>query len=201
MVIPAGYAQINHFFTGVALPRGAQVTYGVELDGTSNLATIGAALHTEWVTNFGAVTPTNVTLAKTRIKEGPNDVGPFIEVGTATAGTYAAAPDSPQVAMLVTKNTALGGRHQKGRLFLPLLAEQDSDSGGNISAAAQVVYQGALTAWLADVNSVAGVVGMVLLHADEVTAPTPVTTLVLSSKLATQRRRIRRVGGRRNIIP
>jgi len=201
MNIPEGYAQINHFFGGTAFPRGAQVTYGVApVDGASaiHVATEAqAAFEAEWKSQM----PSNVTLLKTRCKLGPNDTGAFAETGTSFAGTYSTAPDSPQVAVLMRKATAEGGRHNTGRMFLPVAAEVDTISGGLLDPTAQAGMQTRANNWLADIEGGTYIETLELLHADPLLTPTHIVALTIEAQLATQRRRLRKVGGRRRVIP
>jgi hypothetical protein len=141
--------------------------------------------------------PVSVTHSKVRVKFGPNETGPFVDGGTSFAGTYNTPVDAPQVAVLMRKNTAFGGRKGSGRLFVPVVPEQDTLNGGTIDPTALAALQSRATTWIA--NLIAGTYanGMWLLHTDEVTDPYLVDSISVQAVLATQRRRIRKVGGRR----
>lgn len=203
MNIPTGYCQVNHFFSGTSLPRSAQVTYGLKLLGapdTPDPEDLAADTHQEWYDRWKNRMPTTCDLVKTRVKYGPTDSGPFAEFTATLTGLSAQPPDSPQVAVLVTKQTALGGRSNRGRWFLPFLPEVSTNSGGVLAAADQAAYQAAADAWLTGVDILDGVDKVVLLHNAEEQAPTEITALVVNNQVATQRRRLRRVGGRRRIL-
>lgn len=201
MNIPTGYAQINHFFSGIAYPRGAQITYGLHRTGASEVAAMAEEAHSFVNSAFHSFWPTNLTLVKTRCKWGPTETGPFAEFSDAIAGANAEAPDAPQVAVLITKETALGGRTNRGRFFLPGLAESMTNSGGVIASATVADLGTRCDGWLTAIEAGTNMDHMVLLHNLVEETPTDVTALVVQQLVATQRRRLRKVGGRRRIIP
>jgi hypothetical protein len=141
-----------------------------------------------------------VTLQKTRAKFGPNETGAFGERVDPTVGGRVQDPDVPSAAILVTKETALGGRSNRGRIFLPGVAEVDTNAGGLLGEGEQSDWQDAFDDFLAGLTGGAFITKMVLLHNDTEVAPTDVTALVVNQLLASQRRRLRKVGGRRRII-
>ncbi len=196
------YYMVNHIFSGAGYPRGAQVTYGYKATGgTPNASQLAALLSTAWASNMMPQLSTSLTLTSTRVKQGPDDTGPFAFAGAAVAGQISGNSDSPNVAALVKKNTALGGRKNAGRWFLPGLSETFTDPGGLITGSFLANLQGACTAFLADIEAMGtSTTGfMVLLHEDDATAPTQVVSLSVQEKVATQRRRLRKVGGRRRV--
>lgn len=112
--------------------------------------------------------------------EAPRDV----------AGTNA-GPALPQnVAMLIRKTSAIAGRRGRGRMYLPpmVLGEDSISPVGVIGSAQMAVIQPKITAWLDSESP------KVILHSDVPApmAPTPITSFILDSMVATQRRRLRR---------
>jgi hypothetical protein len=83
-------------------------------------------------------------------------------------------------------------------MFLPIVGEANTDSGGMLSTASRNAWQTAVTGWLNDLAL--RNVPMVLLHNQVEIVPTPVTALVVDPRVATQRRRLRKVGSRRTIV-
>jgi len=203
--IPVGYAQVNHFLGGTALPRGAQNTYGVRLLAGKPLpytpTSLASFLGGVFRDAFAASVPTNVTFVKTRVKFGPQETGPFGEAPQGQTGQNNVAPDSPQVAVLVKKNTQFGGRKNAGRWFLPFVSELGTNSGGILTANDLAGLQAAANSFLTTVNNGSGTfLEMVVLHTDAVTEPSGVVSLSVEQQVATQRRRLRKVGGRRRGI-
>lgn len=195
MIIPVNYAQVNHMFTGTAAPRGAQITYGVANPGSAmTAAEIAEAASLAWSTTGLTLAVTSLTLASTKAKLGPNDTGPEAVFTDGSFGIRSQPGVTPQVSLLGIKNTALGGRHMRGRMFIPGAAEEDVDESGIVSGAAVGSWNTAFNDFLTALQT-AGI-EMRLLHTDS-TVPTPVTSIVLSNLASTQRRRLRKVGGRR----
>lgn len=97
---------------------------------------------------------------------------------------------SPQVSALVKLVTGLPGRSNRGRIYLPgVLPEADVDQRGNISSARVGLLQLAMDNLATRLATVDG--QFRILHSD-VEAPTAVTSYVVQSVAATQRRRLRR---------
>lgn len=202
MIIPTGYAQANLLFTGLAAPRGAQIELGVALDvGMSNPLAIGAAIYDAWEANLLPLQSTSITLSGCRVKVGPNASGPDGTYVESDAGGNTSSPAMPpQVALLAKKNTDLGGRAHKGRMFIPGAIENAADASGAVSDATIAAYNTALAAFLVAVAASPSPTGLVLLHTDPLVAPTPIVSITLTALVASQRRRVRKVGGRRAIV-
>ncbi len=110
-----------------------------------------------------------------------------------------ASIDTPPVnsALLVKKRTALGGKRNRGRMFLPpaWISEGAIGARGNFTTAGDVIqsYMNDLYGLLGDND-----LSPMLLHApsrvrpeDPVPPPTPIVQFVLERLLATQRQRMR----------
>ena len=104
-------------------------------------------------------------------------------------GTVSGDPMTPQVAYLVKKLTALGGRRNRGRFYLPGVVESKVDGAGNVLGAFQTTIQTSMDDFMTDTG--AADIGVVILHSDGGT-PTDVTSLQVEPKVATQRRRLKR---------
>lgn len=194
MIIPAGFAQVNMKFTGADAPRGAQVTYGVDASTVTDPADIAGVVIAEYTAHLRAFQSTGISLGSVLVKVGPNATGPEAEVPAGIPGTAAADAVSPNVAGLATKLTAGGGRKSKGRIFWPGLVETWVNGDGSIDPTAHASLVGAFNDWF-DASATDNI-PMYLLHTDA-TAPTILTALLFTTKVATQRRRLRKVGGRR----
>lgn len=189
MRIPENFAHVQHFFEGTGVPTGAAVTYGVENQAFFTTADLAEELHAEFATFITARMSSAVSLRTTRVKEGPNDLGPFAEFTDVVPGTDAGTATPPNTCMLLEKRTNLGGRQGQGRMFLPGLDEGDVDAGGLLAAAKVDAMNSGAATWLAALDAQG--TPMVLLHST-LLAPTPVTSLVCDVRAATQRRRLRR---------
>jgi hypothetical protein len=185
-VIPAGYAQLTHRFSPVSnFGSAPAVVYGVDATLTIDVA---AACHQAFHDFWSQVGSDDVLLASTQLKYGPNDTGPMYEHEELLAGGLSGPIDSPSVSILIQKRSALGGRSNRGRMYLPGIEAGLVGPDGGLSGTAVSVGQAAADAFLADIDAAIG--PMVILHSD-LSAPTPVTDLVLQTWAATQRRRLR----------
>lgn len=209
-VIPAGFGQFNLRFSGTAVPLGAEITFGFE-----NVNDLSADVIADTVgdriaaTDWDGYWPNTMQLASILVKLGPNDTGASAELAYVIAGTSFANAEAPNVAALVTKVTATGGRRGKGRFFQPVPAEAIVATGGLLDSAWQAGLQSELTSWRTGMST-AGL-PLVVLHSYPYTwtlvggvpkrdydtgaslpAPTPITSLNVAQRVASQRRRNRR---------
>lgn len=188
-LIPAGYSQVNLRFTGVYLPNGAEMVFGVDNTVGATPDAIALDVENAWVTaDMDANQTDGVTLSSILVKNGPNSTGPSAERGVSSTGDKTTPGWGPQVSFLIRKSTALGGRRGRGRMYMPGGAEADINGAGQIEAATLTALQTDCTAFL---NALlAADCPMVLLHSDA-TTPTLVTALTVDATAATQRRRLR----------
>jgi hypothetical protein len=193
MIIPVGFAQVNIVFGGLAMPRGAQVTYGVlntGLAGTPYTAPQLAEFVKEtWRLRFLTQQSSSCVLKEARVKLGPNATGPDATVSVNHPGLQSAESDSPNVAVLIRKRTPFGGKKGKGRMFLPGVHEGATNKGGVIDTAYLNLVQAEADQWL-DAHD-AGGASVQLLHSAIGLAPFVVTDLEVQQLMATQRRRLR----------
>jgi hypothetical protein len=113
----------------------------------------------------------------------------------AIAGAGSGSQAASNVAVLVHKRTALGGRKGRGRLFIPwAVADSNVDEAGIIVPATVVTMQTAVTSFLNGIITEG--MNMVLLHSPDKSGvtvpPTTVSSLVVDGMIATQRRRLGR---------
>jgi hypothetical protein len=201
MEIPTGWAQVNLVFEGLAAPRGAQVVYGAQLVGGGALVTAqdyADFARTAWETTLQPELTQALTFKEARVKLGPNATGLDATATSNQQGGVALSTEAPQVAVLIRKITAQGGKQGKGRMFLPGIAEV-AISGGAINAASKNLLDIAFADWL-DQHDTA-LFPVALLHQEAGISPYIVTQMITQSVVATQRRRIRKVGGRRAPTP
>jgi len=198
MIIPEGYAQINYIFSGANFSRGAQVTLGLQNTISDlNAGAVATAAATAWENNLLPLQVDSLTLVEVRAKLGPNETGPEATEPVGVAGGESDTPLPPNVATLVKKVTDQGGRKNRGRFFLPGMSELAILNDGNYDPAILATLNAALGDFYADL--VAADLEPVVLHTDILDSPTDINALVAQSKVATQKRRLRKVGGRRNV--
>ena len=187
VTFPDNAGQISAVWGGPA-PAGEMIsTFGFseqdELT-TAELDAIGDAI----ATNVVPLIASNYSLIEMRSiqQDGANQIAKVAPNGTAGSGDD---PVPLNTSVLVAKLTGLSGRANRGRMFVPGVRVGELDASGNL------LTPGNLTFWQDAWDAVYDVVvtaerGFVLHHRADVTMST-VTELVVRSKLATQRGRLR----------
>lgn len=188
MIIPPGFAHVQHFFAGFGLPNGAAVTYGIAGFGVSTPEAAAELLHDAYRTTILTLCSNAIELRETRVKYGPNATGPFGSHIETFAGALAVPMVAPNTAVLVEKRTESGGRSGRGRFYVPGAGETAVLDSGSINPASLPLWQTEANDFLALIET--SFVGMVLLH-NASSDPTTVTNLTIDPVAATQRRRLR----------
>lgn len=193
-IIPVGYGQARHVFQLQGKPTQYVVTMGYDAQNDFSPATAAATIRGIWGGANGPFRANMMMSPYSYLGVECTEMtltGPITGSSLSTLqGTGGAATLPPNCAMLVKKQTLLGGRKGRGRMFVPPLhfTETDVDALGNITPAslAGVVtaYNAALTAQNATEYDA------MLLHSDA-TEPSLITGLSVVTTLATQRRRMR----------
>lgn len=189
MIIPVDFGQVTFVFAGSGVPTGAVTTHGFH-NPTGKTAGFCASQFSSWFrTHIMPNLVQNVDLVRTIVKLGPNDVGPIGIDTTVQGGGILTAQSAPQVAFLIRKVTGLGGRRNRGRMYLPAVAEADVTQAGLISSGVVTALNADFAAYwtAADVGDLTPAI----LHSNA-QVPTPITAFVCDATAATQRRRLRR---------
>ena len=194
MIIPDGFAQVNYRFTGAGVPTGAECTIGLDLASTSVDPDVLGDTAAGWVDDAGiaAVMSIHVTLSSVLVKFGPNETGPSAVSAADLDGTYSSSDVTPASSYLIHKNTAFGGRAGRGRMYWPGAVLQEADVTGTFAGTFLTAMGTAFGALYTQITGDGFV--PVLLHGEgsQLTTPTPLISITADSKIATQRRRLRR---------
>ena len=190
MTIPTGFGQATVVVTGGGIENEANWTFGFDNNTASEPAAIAESLAdllvgADYLDNLSS----SCTFAAVRVKLGPDASGPSGEHSVGSVGTIGGNAAPPNVAVLGSKSTPLGGRHGRGRFYWPGVAEASLLSNGTVEGALVTGYQVMIDDVLSAMNFVS--LPMMLLHADE-TSPTAITSVAVQTRFATQRRRLRR---------
>jgi len=194
VIIPPGYAQVLHRLLLSGDSEEMLVTYGISLSGGGSV-TIANDLMASFASNilsqiFNGYQQLGVVL---RVGQDGADPVVFQSSSAATAGGSGSTPPAQNTAVLVKKVTALGGRRNRGRMFIPgFVGEADITPAGVITPATVTARQTSCTTWKNGIDSIAGVGQMVVLHSEGPFAPTDVVGLIVDGIVATQRKRLRR---------
>jgi len=194
-LIPPGFAAFSEEIIHAGSGRSAFVTGGVDVSSFGGDGEAAAnATHGAFGELQGNLT-SNATFVGATLRIGQDGGDPVVADSTAApiVGTLAGAVQSANSAVLVSKQTALGGRKGRGRFFFPwAVTENNVDPLGVIDAEHVAGLQTSMNDFLAAFASNGA--DLVLLHQDVVgaPAPTPVTSLSVQALIGSQRRRLGR---------
>lgn len=181
------FSQLTCRYTGIALPHGAATTHGFTTP-AGPLADVLDAIE-QFGVDLAVALTAEVTLLNITWKVGPEATGPsqLVDVGVAGSQTGSTAP--PQVANLVHLRPAGVSGRFAGRFYLPGVNELSVAQDGQLT----VPYAGAVLAAVEQAYSAMDAVGAtpVIFPADA-SDPRPVEAINVSTRCATQRRRLRR---------
>jgi len=194
-IIPPGYAEcsIEHWLTGYLRP--AVTTMGVSITGTeSGGDNVADHFHQAFITAFLDRVDANVTLRSAKAVIGQDGGDPIVqESSRSNSGNSTRDSTAPALALMLTKQTALGGRANRGRMYFPW-AVSDTGVGENGAVQGSTLdnWQASCDEFLEQLTlSVPGplIDGAVILHSSPSLAPTPITGMVPNPAIRTQRRR------------
>lgn len=190
MTIPAGFGQISVEHSGGGIVGSAFWTLGFDNNASDTAADIADYINTTLIGgDYLDCLSSSVFFVGVHVKLGPDATGPSAFEANGNNGTVGGNAAPPNIAGLVHKNTSLGGRQGRGRLFVPGLAEaflaQDGLITSEYSGLLQTLFTGLGGSMI--LNSLPPM----LLHADAL-SPTAIDTLTVDPMVATQRRRLRR---------
>lgn len=189
-IIPNAFGEATFVYEGPGLRYPAANVLGF-VDGAALSAT-GYAVNFEalWTTNVMPELTADIELVRVDVKLGPNATGPSGSAASGTPGGSAVAGSPSNLAYLVTKLTAAGGRRGKGRMYLPGVAEAQVGPDGDLSNAKQDDITAALE--LVRTASETANHPLVVLSSDGAFSPLAITEMRCEAIAATQRRRMRR---------
>lgn len=193
VVIPPGYAQFSVEFWLADYLRPAVNVWGVDCRDNISDPDVMAK---EFIDTLGPIfapgIDSNVIMRNTRMVLGQDGVDPVIGFSTVSyAGTAVRESVAPALACLINLNTGLGGRRNRGRKYIPwalndsAVSERGAVEPSSVSAwsSRAAAFRTALLAedWVP-----------VILHgtgSSSVPDPTPITSMVCSPVVSTQRQR------------
>lgn len=189
MTIPSGYAQATFVFGGPAAPHGAVVTIGIDHNSAGSQVDEASIINLLFDEEIMPQLSVELIHEETLYKYGPDATGITVSIPSGQEGGLDFANQAPNVAILVQKNTGFGGRKNKGRWYLPGVAENVVDNSGRLGSTFLENLTIACSNFVGTLTTEALV--PVVLHSDE-TGPTEIETMVPASIVATQRKRLRR---------
>lgn len=190
LVIPPTYYVQRFEFEAVNAANVAACSIGLHYTG-ADFATDAANADTAWITNMMPVISIawRLSAISWHVADGTVRAQPYDVEGGDTA-----SPMPPNVAYLLRKGTAMPGRSQRGRMYLPGVSEPSVDGTGNVLMAKITAIAAGVQGWGVARNAAHFIPH--LLHgpnkAGVQPAPTQITTISCDNLVATQRRRLRR---------
>lgn len=195
VTIPVGFGQAQYRFAVTGIAREMIVTYSYDpgaLNPTAHAATLDSTIRASSRPAQATAMCTGWSYLGVRVTE-MDDTGPLSgEASTLVVGTNSGNPMTPNVAVLVRKSTALGGRRNRGRSFIPPTFPGEENVGPSGTIAAPQLSS--LNTWWQGLYADLATAGLpaVILHSQVPFTPTPVTGVIVMGTVATQRRRLRR---------
>lgn len=191
--VPIGFARATMGYTRPGDAEAMLNVFGVQtaLSGIS----VPQAIRDAWASALKGDQASSILLAFVRVEMGSLTGGPpyltFQEDFNEAGGASAYTQPPPNVAILVKKVTGAAGRQGRGRMYWPVVGDTFTDNVGVLDGTVLSDLQSGFTAFLGDLSL--GDVAMYLLHGatQPITTPTEVLSLLVDTKAATQRRRLR----------
>lgn len=194
--IPEGYSNVSLLFTCDGSPKEKVTSFGVlSLDlSTPTAVEIADIVYPLCIASGRPFATTGMLnnwaflgVSVSQTVDGFPVIGQHLSTVLGTAGGQ--TPPS-NVALLVKKVTGSGGRHNRGRMYVPPcgVASTGLDASGNYLSGGQGAQQLKWTQLYTAL--IAAELVPQLFHSDD-TPPTPVTGFSVESQMATQRRRMR----------
>lgn len=196
MYWPAGFALVTHYMVQEGDSEPMLTTIGCSSTGLPGGASdIANTFVTSWEDNLAGLFSVDSALDHVEVAAGPSSA-PIRADSTngPVAGTASSGIVLPNTSVLVRKQTGLGGRKGRGRMYWPCFGQvQNMTGNGLLVGGFMGTIQGAFDDWAAQIvdSTGPGAVGeLYLFHAEE-EAPTQIEAMIVQQRLATQRRRLR----------
>jgi len=195
-VIPPGFIDVSVLIERTGDPNNYVVTFGARIAvppfTQANAQSLAGLVGPE-LDNLLHSTERFVGL---NVRVGQDGAPLVRQVTMDTPGTSTSDRTPQNVAVIVNKLTALGGRRNRGRMFWPSIADAAVDSIGLMTIAQRDAYQLAIDAFHTGLKGGGGYSqntdAMVILHTLPPYTPTVVESLRVERLVGTQRRRLRR---------
>lgn len=196
LIIPPGYAQVALPLQHELLARTAFITYGADVSeyGGDYVEAANNAVDA-FVGAWGENLDSQVVVGPAVLRVGQDGGDPLTVVGTDTgAGEESSAMPPPNVSLLVRKQTNLGGRRGRGRVYIPWVTQEAGiNDVGNLDGGTLAARQANAASWMAGLTTAGP---MYVLHDSDGEGvepePTEVVGLTVMQLIANQRRRLGR---------
>lgn len=188
-MIPTGFAQFSVVWTDETIDGEAVNVIGCRLDIVAAPNAVADTIRGHVEDNIRPAVSAALTLDRVDVKFGPDDVGPSGTSPSGLNGSIAGNVTPANLASLIQKQTLLGGRRGRGRIYLPGVPEANTLPNGNLTGAYNDLLTASWNQFRLDMAS--SDLPLFLLHSDA-TPPTEIQLFSVDIRPATQRRRLRR---------
>lgn len=192
--IPTGHVLMKFVFTLVGDAEEMICTLGAETTASSNTerATALNDAHDSWADNVLPLQSNFIQLVRVDgvFGDGSGDI-PISSTAAAITGGETGGTLPQNCSVLVQKLTALGGRRNKGRFYVPGIDETDVDNAGSILTTPLAAWNTAVNNLQLGLESDSFLDRLVIFHSAAPLTPTIVSDLRVDGRIATQRRRLR----------
>lgn len=191
--IPAGFGEIWMQFNHPSDPENMYTAIGVDTTGGVPIDSIFAnQLLSTAHAQLQPMVSADLTLGPGHVISGQDGADiRYDGSAAAIAGTAAAGMSPNNTAWLLRKNTTMGGRRGRGRLYVPGVPDTSSNGIGLLTSPALSLAQTCATLLESALTGLAGIDNCVLFHETAPFTPTPIVTITAQPRVATQRRRMR----------
>lgn len=190
--IPVGYAELHIHFRLDGDPETMISSIGLQLVSSPDFVALSSSIDLACA-NFSDYITNQYLIGPHVLEVGTVDgTFPLNTIGAAVAGVGLGDATPQNTAYLVRKTTVLGGRRNRGRMYIPGIPEGSINGVGVIDAATVVAFQASLVAFFTEILDSDQVLAFVLFHETAPFDPTQISDLQIQPQCATQRRRLRR---------
>lgn len=190
--IPVGFAELVFHINLANDLEDMLCTIGIEVTDAVTPADLLTFMNDRaWTPLFEAAMTEDYTVTKLVALVGQDPPPPVVvEKELNLPGNTTTDPVTSNTSLLVKKTTGVGGRANRGRMYVPGAPAVKVAPNGSVESA----FRGDIQDDLDDIIAAAPADpfgGYVVLHTDDSVEPTPITNLTLEAVVATQRRRLR----------
>lgn len=193
VIIPPGFAaaSMEHWLGNY--PRPAVTTWGLDISGASySPDELAFQFASAFNATISLLLDSSTTMRDARVLIGQDGGDPVVGYSYLQQQGGRNMPGTPPaLALMVDKRTNLGGRRNRGRVYLPwAINETEVSEQGGISGARIDLWQATMTSFMGELED--RDIPPVVLHGPGTTTPpppTPVTNFIPNPTIRTQRRR------------
>lgn len=191
--IPVNFAELAMQYNLIGDPEPMYTFMGLDLDAlTVPTQALTDSIVSAWTSALDNSLPVTYTLGPGWVTYGAAVADLRIDSTNAPVSGLRVGDALPNnCAALVRKLSAVGGRRNRGRAYMPGVLDVDAGNNGVLTTGALAQFQNDWDLVESNLVALIDVEGLVILHDSAPFTPTAITALTVQNKIATQRRRLR----------